>query len=343
MVQLRPTTPWRLGPDSGERDRVDTLCHSDTLWAAVTSAMGRLGKREEWLAATAPKERPPEVRFSSCFPHLNGEPYVPPPRNLWPPVASARVRWKGAQFVPARVVEALLAERPPDEDAWTVDGVSQCLLAARAGAGPQGPFRVALRAAAAVDRISGSLADPHRTACLEFTAEAGLWAAAVFAGEAARDRWIEPVRAAFRLLGDSGLGGERSRGWGRFEIVGASEGSFPEMIVRRPPEAAQDPEVEPPPSETAYWMLSLFSPAPEDRVDWQRGCYTLVTRAGRVESAAGWGELKRPLRMVAEGSVLLASAPPVGLARDVAPEGFPHPVLRAGHAVSIPITWRGAA
>jgi hypothetical protein len=41
--------------------------------------------------------------------------------------------------------------------------------------------------------------------------------------------------------------------------------------------------------------------------------------------------------MVAEGSVLVASAAPRGAASDVAPEGFPHPVYRAGFALSVPV------
>jgi hypothetical protein len=41
--------------------------------------------------------------------------------------------------------------------------------------------------------------------------------------------------------------------------------------------------------------------------------------------------------MVSEGSVLVASAEPRGAATDVAPEGFPHPVYRAGFALAVPI------
>jgi hypothetical protein len=43
------------------------------------------------------------------------------------------------------------------------------------------------------------------------------------------------------------------------------------------------------------------------------------------------------LNMVSEGSVLLASGNLRGLATDVAPDGFPHPVYRAGFAMAIPI------
>jgi len=41
--------------------------------------------------------------------------------------------------------------------------------------------------------------------------------------------------------------------------------------------------------------------------------------------------------MVAEGSVLHAASEPRGSASDVAPDGFAHPVFRAGFAVSIPL------
>jgi hypothetical protein len=36
--------------------------------------------------------------------------------------------------------------------------------------------------------------------------------------------------------------------------------------------------------------------------------------------------------------VLYAAAPPRGSAPDVAPDGFPHPVFRAGFALAIPLT-----
>jgi CRISPR type III-A-associated RAMP protein Csm4 len=90
-------------------------------------------------------------------------------------------------------------------------------------------------------------------------------------------------------------------------------------------------------ADQAYWLLSLFHPAASDTVEWSLGNYTLTTRGGRVESDARWGDRKKQTRMVAEGSVLVAAAEPRGAAADVAPEGFPHPVYRAGFALAIPI------
>jgi hypothetical protein len=72
-------------------------------------------------------------------------------------------------------------------------------------------------------------------------------------------------------------------------------------------------------------------------VDWKRGGYALLSRGGRVESPAGSGELKKLVHMVAEGSVLYAAPAPRGAAVDVAPDGFAHPVYRAGFAVAVPL------
>ena len=127
VIKLRPSGPWRIGPDSGARDRVETIYHSDSLYSAVTSAMAMLGRLDEWLQATV-REPVPAVCFSSCFPFQNEIGMVVPPRTLWPPkatsLASGRVRWKCARFVPLDVVRAMLSGEPLNEDEWTVDGPS---------------------------------------------------------------------------------------------------------------------------------------------------------------------------------------------------------------------------
>jgi CRISPR type III-A-associated RAMP protein Csm4 len=616
VVKLRPVGPWRIGPDSGARNRVDFIYHSDSLYSAVASAMVQFGSLDEWLSATA-RAASPAVCFSSCFPFQDETVFVVPPRTIWPPATpallAARVRWKSARFVPLGMVQAMLAGRALKEHQWSVDGASQCLVPA----GHAGPFRTDMRWNAAVDRLTGA-SERHSTACLEFRAGAGLWTVVSFADDAARDRWLDPVKAAFRLLADTGLGGERSRGWGRSEAPEFIEGRLPDMILppvsasaepeaaavaepeaepaaavepakaepaeamppveagtlaaaesaaapkpaaeaelapeaepaeamplaeagtlaaaepeaepvaavepaaepaeamppaeagtlaaagsaaapkpaaeaepatkaepakAKPPaeagtlaEAEPAPEAEPaeamplaeagtlaaaeaepaeakPPAEAGtlaampaaqaeppasagtavgmpaeasappdvaaqpkaaapadepappesteiaageaavkapsdiaplvadvepeaaaavdtqpeatrpeaavlseaapappgpesaaapegahlHWLLSLFSPAPGDTVDWARGNYAVLTRGGRIESPSGSGELKKQVQMVTEGSVLSGGSAPTGAAPDVAPDGFAHPVFRAGFAVSIPL------
>jgi CRISPR type III-A-associated RAMP protein Csm4 len=314
--------PWRIGPDSGDRDRVDRIYHSDSLYSAVTSAMSGLGLLEDWIQATAHAPEP-AVRFSSCFPYQGDTLLVVPPRNLWPPPLSSKVRWKGARFVPLSVVKSLAAGRGLSEDGWIIDGPSECLLPFSTPPVP-GPFRVSVRSNAAVDR-EGTAVSPHSTACLEFTPGSGLWCVCHFYNNAASEQWTTPLTAAFRLLSDSGFGGKRSQGWGRSDTPQITE--VPSELQFSPSETGNG----------AYWLLSLFHPAAADTVEWSQGNYTLTTRGGRVESDAGWGDHKKQTRMVAEGSVLVASAEPRGAAADVAPEGFPHPVYRSGFALAIPI------
>jgi len=367
--------------------------------------------------------------FQFLFPIRGGNSLRCAPRTIWPPAAagiSARVRWKSARFVPLEVVRAILAGRKLDEAQWSLDGVSECV----APAGRPGPFRTSVRWSAAVDRLTGAT-ERHSTACIEFRAGCGLWTVASFLDEAARDRWQAPLQAAFRLLADSGFGGERSRGWGRSEAPEFVEGDLPDMILPPAPapqagalteelildrlvadligpepvldssgaglpaclpdsadqgglpnsrpneiktedtasaespvevgsgvavlemeEEALETQVESEPAEPepepaiaapvvvapqSHWLLSLYTPAAGDAVDWRRGSYAVLTRGGRVESSAGSGGLKKQVQMIAEGSVLSAASEPRGSAIDVGPEGFPHPVYRAGFAVSIPL------
>jgi len=316
LIKLRPTGPWRIGPDSGDRDRVDRIYHSDSLYSAVSGAMSRLGELEPWLDATARADQP-AVRFSSCFPFYGQTLYVIPPRNVWPPPASAKVRFKGARFVPLKVVESLISGRAIGEENWAIDGASECLISG----GAQGPFRVNVRSNAAVDRHGEGVA-PHSTACLEFTPGGGLWLIASFAGEAQKERWNGPLQAAFRLLADSGFGGGRSRGWGRSEMPEIQEGELPELLLN------------PVESSDGYWLLSVFHPSASDSIDWQHGSYSLSTRGGRVE---GYSDEKKPTRMLTEGSVIVCAEAPVGAASNVAPEDFAHPVYRSGFAVAIPV------
>ena len=109
---------------------------------------------------------------------------------------AAHVRWKSARFIPLGMVQSILAGERLDENRWSVDGPSGCLVPA----GRQGPFRTSVRWSAAVDRLSGA-SERHSTACIEFRPGAGLWTVIGFADEAARDRWQDAVKARFPAAG----------------------------------------------------------------------------------------------------------------------------------------------
>ena len=306
-VRLRPTTPWRVGHGAGDRERVDVVYHSDALYSAITHAMKTLGWLDEWLAVTAQSSGDPAVRFSSLFPFIGKTRLVAPPKTWWPPANPGRLYTEAAKLIPLEVVRNGIV----DESRWMVDGETGCMFHTGSGA----PVKIVVRTAAAIDRLTG-VADPHRIACLEFAPNAGWWGC--FAVEDAT--WEARVKAAFRLLADSGFGGERSRGWGR-----AAAPEFTDASSLLPSRVNE---------EGAWWLLSMYSPDASDAVDWSRGEYGATQRGGWTDSQAGVAP-KKQVRVIEEGSVLFAPSLR-GRAVDVAPEGFAHPVNRAGFALAVP-------
>lgn len=331
LVRWKPTAPWRIGDDSGSREVSAGVLHSDTLYAAVCSAMQSFGWLAEWLDATARAQSPAAV-FTSAFPWQGDQIYFPAPLPLWPPKGAGR-RVRSATFLPVGVLRNLLQGLPVEEAKWAPDSASGCLLFAdRAHRG--GPFRHALRTRVSIDRLSNLNGPVNKIGAVEFTENAGLWNAVSFKDEQARTDWRARLVSCFRYLADTGIGGNRSCGWGKSATPSFDDRHIESLIW---PEA---PTLE---GVRAWWSLSLLHPATSDSIDWSRGGYRLLDRAGRIESSEQWGSQKKKVAMISEGSVLVASEKPIGSAPDSAPEGFPHPVYKNGFAVTIEIPWRANA
>ncbi len=312
LVRLRLSGPVRFGPVSGARHETERIGHSDTLYRALSSALRQLGEFDPWEEATAAASAPP-VTVSSLFPFVGKTLYVPAPQSLWPPPVSSRIRWKTASLVSSTLVSDLLAGKTLREERWEIDPASECVIPA--GGSP--PFRIAHRSATAVDRLNPGAVESHTTACLEFAPNAGLWCVVSFATEEDLQAWETPVKSAFRFLADTGIGGERSQGWGRTESLEFQSGTFPQLIL---------PQLEQSEAVSGHWLLSVFSPSTQDQVDWANGSYQLVSRAGIDQNH---------LNMAAEGSVLVADSILTGRAVNIATEE--NPAYRAGFACAIPL------
>jgi CRISPR type III-A-associated RAMP protein Csm4 len=336
LIRLRPLGPWRYGAGEGGNDRVDKVFRSDRLYSAVTLALQQFGLLEEWLDATA-RASGAQVAFSSLFPYQGDTLFAPPPRTIWPPPSSlvtapspvflSKIRWDAAQFVPTTVIDSMLTGRPILAEQWAADPESGCLL--RRDRPSTSPFRAVMRTRAAIDRLSQTAAQIDSFACVEFEPGAGLWCLARFQDAEAEGRWSDRLKAAFRLLADTGFGGGRTSGWGQTAEPEFQNGSWPNLLLPRSAKASASNSANG--ENAAYWLLSLYSPAQSDSPDWTGGDYELVTRGGYVHDRSA----KKTIRMIGEGSVLVASQEPSGVAVDVAPDGFEHPVYRAGFALAL--------
>lgn len=334
LIRLRPTTPWRIGPDSGSRDQAGTILHSDAVYSAVTQTLKQIGLLEEWLNATALPHAEPAVRFSSAFPFQRDHLFVPPPEGLLPSAAASAgpggaLPWNRVQFMPAMAVQSLLQGGTLEEQDWVVDPHSGCLLPSVSRAAT-GPFRTLRRSFFAVDRATQGQGFTWGASCLQFAPGSGLWLAVQFSNPQTYAIWAGRIEAAFRLLADNGVGGLRSLGFGRFKAPEFQAGQLADLLL---------PEYQPPTSSQAWWLLSVFSPGPADQVQWGAGRYSIVTRGGRDSS----GRSKLNSRVVREGSVLLSTNSPQGCIQDVSSGSDGVPSLRATYAVALPIHWQVTA
>lgn len=354
LIRLRPTSPWRFGPGEGDGSndltRLDTLYRSDRLFSALTLAARHLGWLDEWLDANALSANP-AVAFTSLFPYQGDTLFAPPPSTLWPPPSSlvttpnpvflSKIRWNAARFVPLSIIESILIGQPILADQWLPDAESGCLL--RRDRPSSSPFRTRSRGTAAVDRLTHVTTHSTSAVCIEFEPAAGLWTLARYSSPAARAAWNARVEAAFRLLADTGFGARRTSGWGQAAAPEFQHGSWPALLMPKLARQNGRPSSSRNGENSLYWLLSLYSPAAADAIDWTAGDYKLVVRGGYIESAAASNAIKKSARMVSEGSVLASEAEPVGAALNVAPDGFTHPVYRSGFAVALPLPQLGAA
>jgi CRISPR-associated protein Csm4 len=189
-----------------------------------------------------------------------------------------------------------------------------------------------------VDRLTNSSAIYH-TGRLHFNRGCGFWFGIAWAqpdrppgqmGRPARPA----VERALSGLADTGLGGERSAGYGHFHWAGAGAVTWPDPRPGQP-----------------FVTLSRYHPRPEElpqALQSEAAAYRLVSIAGWLQAPGLAAQRRRRLWMVAEGSIVEAvGGGPWGDMTDVQPiydrafpppaagYTFPHPVWRYGLACPV--------
>ncbi len=128
------------------------------------------------------------------------------------------------------------------------------------------------------------------------------------------------LQAALHLLGEEGIGGERSSGAGRFEIEW--------LLLPEPWQKVVDFD-----SGSHYSLISLFWESPLSDEFLKNASYEIQERGGWIAESQ---QRRKMVRMFAEGSVFLNK--PQGRLVDVTPKDFNrHRVYRSGVSLSLPI------
>ena len=153
---------------------------------------------------------------------------------------------------------------------------------------------------------------------VQFNKKCGLWFAANFNSDATRQK----IETLLRVLGDTGIGGERNAGYGTFNFDTAS--------IEIPNAQGSD----------QFMTLSPICPKSADQLaQLLTGdvAYTLTPSSGWV-SASGTAAHRKQINMFAEGSVLRTSEEPIGRLVDLQPNNWSHPVYRYGYAWQVGVT-----
>jgi CRISPR-associated protein Csm4 len=180
--------------------------------------------------------------------------------------------------------------------------------------------RRAMLAPSDTDAYRG-VAVPYQRGATWFAAGADL-ALPVRWADAADDATRQLIERALVFLGDTGLGGERSAGYGQFDLVGSEERDWPN--VEAGADFATLTDLAPTADEVAG---GLFDPP---------AAYAIVRTGGWVERGGPF----HALRLVQAGSMLRGLPGRQAYGRLVPlrePSGNEHPVYRYGYAFPLPV------
>lgn len=322
---------------------------ADTLFAALAVVRAQVMPDVDTWAAGFNSDAP--FCLTSAFPYAGKVRFYP--RPVRSPVSADPKRWRKIRFVSEGVLKRLLDGNAPETlwprplDKEPADGLAmqggaiwlmrdemqdlpEDMRTKNEGNGkrdlpPKAIQHKRVWAEATVPRVTVDrithASEIYHTGRITYAPECGLWFGVQWRDPSRRDDF----ETLLRVLGDAGLGAERSAGYGAF------------TFERREPLTLADP-----PENGLMMLLSRYYPRDaQDAQALTRGdaAYELIHLAGRVRTAGLADQRRRGVRLVAEGS-LIGAAAQGGLA-DVRPEvgEFPHAVYRYGLALGV--AWKG--
>lgn len=310
-VRIWPLGRIRVGEPGLGEEAVAKWIRADTLFSALCHAIRAVwGERPltEWLDQFRAGEWP--LRLSSAFPFVDSTYFFPKPMLPAPGFddPSTRSWWaktvKKAELVPETVFLEWIRGGPVNYA--QLDESQKYLHRA---------FAEATVPRVALDRLNHSSALYYTTA-LAVSVRAGFHLLI----ETTEETWAL-VLPALRWLGDTGLGGKRSLGMGRFRFEAAVIDAEAEWTRLLHGEGQ------------SYCTLAAFAPEPRELPDLLDGArYGFVNRWGWALSG-GWSARIRSYRLFTEGSVFRQR--PQGRILDVTPAGAPHRIYR--YAVAFPV------
>ncbi len=324
---------------------VQVTISSDTLFSALLSAWIGLGNDPDAWCSQFPCTKgaqhthaDPPFLLTSAFPYRDRILFFPKPidPNYAQTVSeNEKKKWKKLDYISEAVLSEMRKGTTGSKllvaGAFKHDG-NVFLLKSEAEEIPEDTvfWRMQTIPRVAVDRTS-SASNLFHVGRVEFAYGAGLWFGVIWRDPYRRCgdySFKEAFEISLKELSRSGIGGERTYGYGVFEIFDKKDVEWP------------DPE----PGKPAL-LLSRYNPRPDELPDVLRNA-----KGYALEEVRGWtysphGQYRRrSIVMLKEGSVLVPEKELYGHVVDVGPIHvetqkplLPHPVWRYGLAALYPL------
>jgi len=321
LYKLRFQGPAHFGETGIELENVTERVSSDTFFSALVNALSTVSTRKEVTEFVQSfLDRPPFL-ISSLYIYTKDTYFLPKPFDEG--LINGEVKretgkeLKKIRYLPPGELKKWLKGEINKEDLDTLQKIQKRYSDA---------FSIEIRPRVSLDRDTQQSALYH-VGYVHFSENSGLFGLVAFRDES----FVERFQAMLRILGETGLGGERTYGCGTFKVE----------------------TFEPVPTEFEglltgnsdnYMTLSLYHPSEQEMVNLTRNviAYDLVKRRGWITSGRHALPYKKKYAgFFVEGSVFKQK--PVGCLVDVTPDDkniqneIGHRLYRYGYAFSIPL------
>ncbi len=333
VYKLHFTSPLHLGVDGIDgQEKVEEMLRSDTIFSAIMSNWGLLFDDDvESLCGNPP------FTVSSAFPFIGEQRFYPVPIGIFDEIIKENKEdkkfWKKLDFIPETYIKMFLKNGKVSRDelmklkSFIRDEESRDI---KTGVGMYRDSRLAYRAGSerprlGIDRLSSSVKEDafFYSRDVVFNKDAGLFFLAEFSQEADQVKFD----AVMRLLGDNGIGADRSIGRGQFEF------SKEEIDLK----TANN-------GKTGY-LLSCYLPGREEVEEGvlENSIYNLIFRSGYVYDYRMRNTRKQRLIMLSEGAIVSHIGRNGGIVARVCNKDkmdIPHNVYRNGKAFLLEVGGR---
>ena len=308
-------SPLHLGRRGIGLEETGISIPADTLFSAICQTWRTFYGEERLTDFLTQYENGEPFLLTSAFPFADDIRFFPKPLiNLDVNADDDRKKLKKVRYLSGRrfhqIVNGEIVFDPDtliDDGQLWIHGDDKC---------PPTVWKTDKRPRVTLDRQSSASEIWHLKA-VKFEEGCGLWFDAKFETEETQTH----IETILRVLGDTGIGGERSAGYGAFDLHS------------EPAEIESEREAD------RFITLSPICPRDTDQLNTllqgDDVGYTLEERSGWIGSSEGSGLRRQQVWMFAEGSVLSGNGAQVGRLVDLKPGTCPHPVWRYAYAWSI--------